>query len=57
MLRRRVPSPNPAAVSELSAVSGDWAVGYDRTSNGVSRPLILHWTGAHWRTAPVHSGN
>jgi hypothetical protein len=39
-------------VSMVSATDG-WAVGYDVNSNGVPRPLVLHWNGTSWTQVPV----
>jgi hypothetical protein len=51
----RVPSPNPAPDSLLTAVtatsaSNAWAVGYTRGVN--FKTLIVHWNGTAWKQVP-----
>jgi hypothetical protein len=58
----RVPSPNPSAsptsglnvLSSVTAVSGRdaWAAGTVAQGDTILRPLILHWNGVRWSTAP-----
>ena len=53
-----VASPNPSAVdNELFGVSASspsdaWAVGYERTDEGIDTTLAMRWDGTSWSTVP-----